>query len=211
VQIWFLLSLIGFITVIPIYFLSIEHSKLKQKYGEQKGKRIGEILGVFSGWGFFLFWFGIWFSPQDRFVTPFLENLSIQIPYLNFTLNVANLIVFLPFFIAGAWFGIKGVLETSLKVAETHRAEKINTLGVYSIIRHPQYFGGILAQIGFSILLSATFSFLVTPLVVAEIYLISRKEESELSKEFGKEYENYKTKVPMLLPRNLRRQKIHVF
>jgi protein-S-isoprenylcysteine O-methyltransferase Ste14 len=211
VQIWFLLSLIGFITIIPIYFLSIEHSKLNQKYGEQKGKRIGEILGVFSGWGFFLFWFGIWFSPQDRFITPFLENFSIQIPYLNFTLNVVNLIAFLPFFIAGVWFGVKGVLETSLKVAETHRAEKINTLGVYSIIRHPQYFGGILAQIGFSILLSATFSLLVTPLVVAEIYLISRKEESELSKEFGKEYENYKTKVPMLLPRNLKRQKIHVF
>jgi protein-S-isoprenylcysteine O-methyltransferase Ste14 len=205
VQIWFLLSLIGFIAVIPIYFLSIEHSRLKQKYGEQKGKRIGEKLGVFSGWGFFLFWFGIWFSPQDRFVTPFLENLSIQIPYINFTLNVANLIVFLPFFIAGVWFGVKGVLETSLKVAETHRAEKINTAGVYSIIRHPQYFGGILAHIGFSILLSGTFSLLVTPLVIAEIYLISRKEESELCKEFGKEYEDYKTKVPMLFPRKLRR------
>jgi protein-S-isoprenylcysteine O-methyltransferase Ste14 len=205
VQIWFLLSLIGFIAVIPIYILSIEHSKLRQKYGEQKGKRIGEILGIVSGWGFFLFWFGIWFSPQDRFVTPFLENLSIQIPCINFTLSVANLIVFLPFFIAGVWFGVKGVIETSLKVAETHRAEKISASGVYSIIRHPQYFGGILAHIGFSILLSGTFSLLVTPLVVAEIYLISRKEESELSKEFGKEYEDYKTKVPMLLPRKLRR------
>ncbi len=204
-QIWFLLSLIGFIAVIPIYFLSTEHSKLKQKYGEQKGKRIGEILGIVSGWGFFLFWFGIWFSPQDRFITPFLENLSIQIPYINFTLNVANLIVFLPFFIAGVWFGVKGVVETSLKVAETHRAEKISTSGVYSIIRHPQYFGGILAHIGFSILLSGTFSLLVTPLVVAEIYLISRKEERELSKEFGKEYEDYKMKVPMLFPRKLRR------
>jgi protein-S-isoprenylcysteine O-methyltransferase Ste14 len=205
VQIWFLLSLIGFIAVIPIYILSIEHSKLRQKYGEQKGKRIGEILGIVSGWGFFLFWFGIWFSPQDRFVTPFLENLSIQIPCINFTLSVANLIVFLPFFIAGVWFGVKGVIETSLKVAETHRAEKISASGVYSIIRHPQYFGGILAHIGFSILLSGTFSLLVTPLVVAEIYLISRKEESELSKEFGKEYEDYKTKVPMLFPRKLRR------
>ena len=203
-QIWFLISLIGFIAIIPIYFLSIEHSKLKQKYGEQKGKRNGEILGIVSGWGFFLFWFGIWFSPQDRFSIPFLENLSIQIPTLNFTLNVANLTIFLPFFIAAVWFGVKGVLETSLKVAETHRAEKIVSTGAYSIIRHPQYFGGILAHIGFSILLSATFSLLVTPLVVVEIYLISRKEESELAKEFGGEYEDYKAKVPMLFPRKLR-------
>jgi len=160
VQIWFLFSLIGFIAVIPLYFLSIEHSKLKQKYGDQKGKRIGEILGIVSGWGFFLFLFGIWFSPQDRFVTPFLENLSIQIPYINFTLNITNLVVFLSFFIAGFWFGVKGVLQTSLKVAETHRAEKITVTGVYSIMRHPQYFGGILAHIGFSILLSAIFSLL---------------------------------------------------
>jgi protein-S-isoprenylcysteine O-methyltransferase Ste14 len=35
--------------------------------------------------------------------------------------------------------------------------------------------------------------------------MISRKEENELSKEFGKEYENYKTKVPMLFPRKLRK------
>jgi protein-S-isoprenylcysteine O-methyltransferase Ste14 len=207
VQIWLLLSLIGFIAVIPLYFLSIEHSKLKQKYGDQKGKRIGEILGIVSGWGFFLFWFGIWFSPQDRFVTPFLENLSIQIPYINFTLNITNLVVFLPFFIAGFWFGVKGVLQTSLKVAETHRTEKITVTGVYSIMRHPQYFGGILAHIDFSILLSAIFSILITPLVVAEIYFISRKEERELAKEFDKEYEDYKTKVPMLFPKKLRKQK----
>jgi hypothetical protein len=40
VQIWFLISLIGFIAAIPPYFLSIEHSKLKEKYGNKKGKRI---------------------------------------------------------------------------------------------------------------------------------------------------------------------------
>ena len=204
-QIWFFLSLIGFVGVIPPYFLSVEHSKLKEKYGNQKGKRIGEILGVISGWGFFLFWFGIWLSPQDRFVTPFLQDLQIQIPYTDFSLNIFNLIVFLPFFIAGLWFGIKGVIQTSLKVSETHRTERITFTSVYSIMRHPQYFGGILAHIGFSILLSALFSLLSTPLVLAEIYFISRKEEIELAKEFGKEYGDYKTRVPMLFPKKLRR------
>jgi len=41
----------------------------------------------------------------------------------------------------GAWFGIKGVTETTLKVAETHRPDRIVTTGVYSIVRHPQYLG----------------------------------------------------------------------
>jgi len=37
--------------------------------------------------------------------------------------------------------------------------------------------------------------------MVILIYLISRKEEEELTKEFGKEYENYEERVPMLIPR----------
>lgn len=197
---WFYLSLFGFIAIIVPYFLSLEHHKLEEKYGKQKGKQIGVISGVISGWGFFLFWFGIWLSPQDSFTIPFLQNFSIQIPLLNVTIYLVNFLIFIPFFITGSWFGIKGVIQTSLKVAETHRTERIVTSGVYSIVRHPQYLGGILAHIGFSFLLSRSYSLLVTPLVIAIIYLISWKEENELIKEFGQNYEDYKNYVPMLVP-----------
>ena len=199
--IWFYISLFGFIAVMLPYFLSLEHLKLEEKHGKQKGKRIGEIFGVVSGWGFFLFWFGLWFSPQDRFLFPFLQSFSIQISILDLPIYLVNLLIFIPFFVVGAWFGVKGVVQTSLKVAEIHRAERIVTSGVYSIIRHPQYFGGILAHIGFSFLLSAMYSLLVTPLVIAIIYVISWKEENELTKEFGQEYVEYRSKVPMLIPK----------
>ncbi len=183
------------------YFLSLEHSKLEEKYGKQKGKKIGDVYGIISGWDFFLFWFGIWLSPQDRFMIPFFQDFSIQIPVLNLTIYLVNFLIFIPFFMSGAWFGIKGVILTSLKVAETHRADRIVTTGVYSIVRHPQYLGGILAHIGFSFLLSGLYSLLATPLVIALIYTISWKEENELTKEFGQEYEDYKRKVPMLIPK----------
>jgi len=91
--------------------------------------------------------------------------------------------------------------ETTLKVAETHRTEKIVTRGVYSIIRHPQYLGGLLSHVGISFLLSAWYSLLSTPWMVVLIFLISKKEEEELIREFGKEYENYMEKVPMWTPR----------
>ena len=109
--------------------------------------------------------------------------------------------IFAPLFAASAWFGIKGVTQTTLKVAETHRPTKIVETGVYSIVRHPQYLGGLLAHIAFSFLLSGLYSLLSTPLIVTLIYLISRKEESELNKEFGQDYLNYKKKTPMLLPK----------
>ena len=199
-QIWFIISLLGFIATIMPYFLSLEHLKLEENYGKEKGRKIGEIYGVVSGWGFFLFWFGIWLFPQDRFIIPFFQDFSIQIPILNLTIYLVNFLIFIPLFIVGAWFGIKGVIHTSLKVAETHRAERIVTTGVYSIVRHPQYLGGILAHIGVSFLLSGMYSLLVTPLVIALIYTISWKEENELTKEFGQEYADYKRKVPMLIP-----------
>jgi protein-S-isoprenylcysteine O-methyltransferase Ste14 len=99
------------------------------------------------------------------------------------------------------WFSLKGVSEVTLKVAETHRPEKVITSGVYSIVRHPQYLGALLAHLGISILLSALYSLLLTPLLMIYIYILSWKEEKELINEFGKEYEDYKGKVPMFIPR----------
>lgn len=195
------MCLFGFIIIIIPYFLSLEHQKLKEKYGKEKGKNIGDIYGLISGWGFFLFWFGIWIAPQERFIISILQNFSIQISILELTIYLVNFLVFIPFFILGAWLGIKGVIQTTLKVAETHRAKKIATRGVYSIVRHPQYLGGILAHIGFSILFSALDSLFVTPLIIVLIYIISWKEEKELTKEFGLKYKDYQKKVPMLLPK----------
>ena len=201
VQLWFFISIIGLIAIIPPYYRSVEHSKLEEKYGREKGKRIGEMLGMISGWGFFVFWFGIWLSPQDRFVIPFYQDVYVQIPILGLTVYLVNFLIFLPLFITGFWFGVKGVIQTSLRVAETHRAQRVAASGVYSIVRHPQYLGGILAHVGFSFLLSGLYSLLATPLVVALIYALSWKEEDELAKEFGQEYADYRERVPMLIPR----------
>ena len=196
----FFVCILGVIAVIPIHFLSVEHLRLEEKYGRNKGRRIGRIYGLISGWGFFLFWAGLWFSPQSRFIVPVFPNLAVTVPVASFTIQIAHLIIFVPFFFIGAWLGIEGVKETTLRVAETHRTEKIITSGVYSITRHPQYLGGLLAHVGISFLLSASYSLLSTPLMALLVYLISRKEEKELIKEFGKEYEDYRKKASMFLP-----------
>lgn len=198
---WFFICVLGTIAVIPAHFLSVEHIKLQSRYGKKKGTEIGKILGLISGWGFFLFWMGIWISPQPRFILPFFQKLTTLIPIVGFSIPLSNLIISTLFVTLGAWFGIKGVKQTTLKVAETHRTERIVTTGVYSIVRHPQYFGGLLAHVGVTFLLSAWYSLLVTPLMVVLVYLVSKKEEEELIREFGKEYKDYAKKVPMFIPR----------
>ncbi len=199
--IWFFICVLGAIAAVPLHFLSVEHLKLQERYGREKGTKIGEIYGLVSGWSFFFFWIGIWISPQPRFTVPILQNLSVSVPVVNFSIPLLHLIVCISFLILGAWLAINAVKKATLRVAETHRTDKIVTTGVYSIVRHPQYLGGLLAHMGISFLLSAWYSLLSTPLMVILVYLISRKEEEELVREFGKEYEDYKKKVPMLIPR----------
>lgn len=199
--IWFFICILGAIAAIPLHFLSVEHLKLQEKYGTEKGTKIGEIYGLISGWGFFFFWVGIWFSPQPRFTVQILQNLSVLVPAINFSIPLLHLIICTPLLIPGAWLAINGVKEVTLRVAETHKADKIVITGVYSIVRHPQHLGALLAHVGISFLLSAWYSLLFTPLMVVLIYLISRKEEDELIREFGKEYEDYKKMVPMLIPK----------
>ena len=122
----FFICLAGVIAVMPLHFLSVEHLKLKDKYGQNKGKRIGEIYSLFSGWGFFLFWMGLWFSTQPRFVLPLFANSTVVFPFVNFSIPMFHLAIFFPLFLSGAWLGIAGVRGTTLKVAETHRANPVS-------------------------------------------------------------------------------------
>lgn len=191
---WFLLSVLGTLSVVPIHFLSVEHSRLDARFGEEKGFKVGAALGMISGWGFFLFLFGLWISPQERF--------SLQISGISLLgVPLSHLLLAIGFLLPGAYLGIKGVTEMGLKVAETHRAERVISTGVYSRVRHPQYLGAILSHIGASFLLSAYYSLLVTVLVIAINWVLCWKEEKELVKEFGEEYLKYRESVPMLFPR----------
>ena len=198
---WFLVCAVGLVGVVPIHFLSVERLRLRRSIGSRRGALVGDALGLVSGWGFFLFLAGLWFSPQPRFTIPFPRSSTIALPYVGLELSLLHAVVSAPFLAAGSWLGIGGVAEVSLRVAEIHRAERVITTGVYSFVRHPQYLGGMLAHIGFSVLLAAWYSLLLTPVVVALNYLISWKEEEELVKQFGEQYEGYREKVPMFIPR----------
>lgn len=191
---WFLLSIVGLLFVVPIHFLSVEHFRLDSRFGKEKGFKIGAALGMISGWGFFLFLFGLWISPQERF--------SLQITGINLLgVPLSHLLLAIGFLLPGGYLGIKGVTEMGLKAAETHRAERVISTGVYSKVRHPQYLGAILAHVGASLLFSAYYSILVTPLIIVVNWILCWKEEKELVREFGDDYREFQSSVPMLFPR----------
>jgi len=191
--------LVGMFLLLPISNQSLEHKKLEKKYGKEKGEKIGAFLGRLSGWCFFILWIGLWISPQPDIPVIFSQNRG-NLSFLYFNTNIFSIIVSFPLIVIACWIGIKGVGEISLKTAETHKTDKIVTTGLYGLIRHPQYLSGLIAHLGISILLSSLFSLIVFPLIIFLIYLMSKKEEIELTKEFGAEYKEYIRRVPMFLP-----------
>ncbi|MHA2296318.1 MAG: methyltransferase family protein [Candidatus Hodarchaeales archaeon] len=198
---WFFLCGLGLIVILPLYILSHEHVKLQEKFGKGRGTKIGDILGMISGWGFFIFLIGIWLSPQPKFTIPVFQDLYLDFPQVYFSVPMVHLVLSIPFLIVAVFLGIIGVKDVSLKVAETHRPEKVITTGTYSIVRHPQYVASLIAHVAISFFLSALYSLLVTPLIVFYVYIISRNEEKMLIRTFGEDYEDYIKKVPMMIPR----------
>ncbi|MFW9957869.1 MAG: methyltransferase family protein [Candidatus Odinarchaeota archaeon] len=201
---WFLLSVIGILAVVPIHFVSVNHIRLEEKFGKERGTRIGGILGIISGWGIFLFLFGLWVSPQPQFVIPIMQDLQLVIPIfglLTLQIPIVHLVLSLVFTAPGAWLGIRGVSEIGLEASETHRPSRIITTGVYSHLRHPQYLGAMLSHIGITFLVSGFYSLIVTPLVIFINWLLCWKEEKELVREFGDDYREYQNNVSMWFPR----------
>jgi protein-S-isoprenylcysteine O-methyltransferase Ste14 len=199
---WFVVATIGLLIVVPLHFLSVEHDKLDKRFGKESGYRVGAALGMISGWGFFLFLILLWISPQDSFLIQIWDiHLVVGAGFLSLSIPISHFVLSIAFFLPGAYLGIKGVSEMGLKAAETHRADRVISTGVYARVRHPQYLGAILSHLGGSFLFSGYHSLLITPLVIAINYVLCWKEEKELIREFGGVYREYQEKVPMLFPR----------
>jgi tRNA-Thr(GGU) m(6)t(6)A37 methyltransferase TsaA len=91
---------------------------------------------------------------------------------------------------------------TKGRVGDIPRLEtnKLVTSGIYECMRHPMLFGLMLLPLGFALLIgSVTFITIIAPLEMVFIaFMVLVFEEMEISSKFGKEYEAYKQKVPMV-------------
>jgi protein-S-isoprenylcysteine O-methyltransferase Ste14 len=79
-----------------------------------------------------------------------------------------------------------------------HTTRLVDT-GIYSVVRHPQYLGGVLAVFLATVLLYLHWLFVVlgVPGVVI-LYQSTFSEEKRLIKQFGEEYTSYMKRVPRM-------------
>ena len=85
---------------------------------------------------------------------------------------------------------------------------KLITTGLYAYIRNPMLLGMFIFMLGLGVLFgSLSLIFIFTPLfIVLNVLYLKAIEEKEMEKKFGRDYLEYKKKVPMFIPR-FRRQK----
>ena len=87
-------------------------------------------------------------------------------------------------------------------VLEGHR---LVDRGAYGVIRHPVYAAAFLIWFGLALAFTSRAAMLLTIAYVIPVYLLyMRSEEAMMRDAFGEEYERYRKRVPMLVPRRSR-------
>ena len=161
-----------------------------RKSHQHRGDLTGEH--AFSDMGqliFLVVFLIVWIADSfvfkySTFLTQYVSNY-IRVPIALIVLVISGLL---------AWTGLKIVFR------ETREEPQVITTGVFSIVRHPIYLSSILLYLGFILLSLSLLSTLVWFIIIIFYYMISRYEEKLLTQRFGSAYEEYKKKVPMLLP-----------
>ena len=105
------------------------------------------------------------------------------------------------FLIVGSIFFVFGVLIRALAAGTLVKAEKLVTGGIYQMTRNPLYLGSLFLGLGLTIMSAQPLLILLYFAIFFPIYnKMIDMEEGFLSGAFGKDFEEYKTRVPKLFP-----------
>jgi protein-S-isoprenylcysteine O-methyltransferase Ste14 len=81
-------------------------------------------------------------------------------------------------------------------------AERLNTFGIYSIVRHPLYLGNVLVWCGVSLTAAWAAGAAASALLAVAVFaLIVRHEDAFLAARFGEAFREWSTVTPAVVPR----------
>lgn len=103
-------------------------------------------------------------------------------------------------------FGVYLIKESHAAVfRKTGKPEFVDS-GVYSLVRHPMYLGGLAVLLGFLFLKFSLIAFAIWVVYFVLCDWMASYEEKDLVRVLGKEYESYQSRVPKWLVFSKRRR-----
>lgn len=107
----------------------------------------------------------------------------------------------LPFLIVGSVFFVFGMTIRILAAGTLVKAEELVTGGIYQMTRNPLYLGSLFLGLGLTIMSAQSLLIGLYFIIFLPIYnMMINIEEQFLSGAFGRDFDEYRKKVPKLFP-----------
>ena len=179
-------------TVVFSFFILAFLYYRKGREWKSKGLVVGFLIALFAemfGFPLTIYILSSFFGMSN---TAGLENLRILIgknPIQLFFTTTGFILLCIGFILmAVGWnriYKAKDNLETS---------------GIYSYTRHPQYLGLMMITLGLLSWVLTIITLLMWPVLCVMYYVLAKREEKEMINKFGDEYMEYKRRVNMFVP-----------
>ena len=128
-------------------------------------------------------------------------RLKDLITYLFLVVVVLVAVPSVRFLIVGSIFFCFGLLIQILAAGTMVQFGDIITGGIYTMTRNPLYFGGLFAGLGLTLMSADPVMILLYIIIFFPLLnTIINLEENYLADAFGRDFEEYKSKVPRLFP-----------
>jgi protein-S-isoprenylcysteine O-methyltransferase Ste14 len=149
---------------------------------------------------------------------PYFLYLLASLFYFQIIDHWSRLIIAGPLFMIGIYFAIwsnmelvkmgKGGPTDIFNVAVSPRTERLVVTGPYELTRNPMVFGAFCCYFALALYLNSMVDLIVLAgFFVGVRFYLQETEERRLWKDFGKEYEEYRERVWMIVPRVWGRKK----
>lgn len=102
--------------------------------------------------------------------------------------------------VVGTYLTLVGMIIVFVGWAQIYRATGLVRDGLYGYVRHPQYVGLFFIITGWIFAWPTPLTIILYPVLVVMYYRLSRREEKELRKRYGAEYECYASRTPRFIP-----------
>jgi protein-S-isoprenylcysteine O-methyltransferase Ste14 len=104
----------------------------------------------------------------------------------------SNILIFGGFWLLAAAWGV---------LYQAQRAGRLATTGIYARMRHPQYVAFVAIMFGFLLQWPTILTLAMFPVLVAMYGYLAKREEADMSAQFGKEYDTYAAATPRFIPK----------
>jgi protein-S-isoprenylcysteine O-methyltransferase Ste14 len=163
--------------LIPTFIMCLVAVALSSK---RKLKAMNSLLGLVI----------IALFETPRFVMALLPQPTLGLPgFAAWIIGGAIFVLAMTF----AGLGVYQIRTGALKLP--NKDGKLQTSGIYGVVRHPIYFGDAFWPLGWSVMFNASYSFMLSPIWLIILLLFSSVEEERLVEKYGDEYVKYKQRV----------------